>query len=145
MKFRSLVLLLSSMVALAIGLLRYYHDQNIGLSFFFFLFSFVISFMVFYYIMERYVYSKIKLIYKLIHHLKLGKDLKEALGEHVSDDPINDVEQEVKQWAHDKKIEIDGLKDQEKFRREFLANISHEFKTPLFAAQGYLEALQDGM
>src|SRR5690606_17056109 len=44
-----------------------------------------------------------------------------------------------------KKTEIDALKNQEKFRREFLANISHEFKTPLFAVQGYIEALQDGL
>ncbi len=100
--------------------------------------------MVFYYMIEKYVYSKIKLIYKLIHNLKLGKDLKDALGEYVSSDPINDVEHEVKEWARDKKSEIDVLKQQEKFRREFLSNISHEFKTPLFAIQGYIEALQDG-
>jgi two-component system phosphate regulon sensor histidine kinase PhoR len=95
--------------------------------------------------MERYVYSKIKIIYKLIHNLKLGKDVKDALGAHVSDDPINDVQKEVKQWAFDKKLEIDALKDQEKFRREFLNNVSHEFKTPIFAINGYLEALQDGV
>ena len=80
----------------------------------------------------------------MIHSLKLGKDLKDALGEYVSPDPINDVEQEVKEWARDKKIEIDDLKKQEKFRREFLSNISHEFKTPIFAIEGYVEALQDG-
>lgn len=80
----------------------------------------------------------------MIHSLKLGKDLKDALGEYVSPDPINDVEQEVKEWARDKKIEIDELKKQEKFRREFLSNISHEFKTPIFAIEGYVEALQDG-
>src|SRR5690606_28728217 len=47
-------------------------------------------------------------------------------------------------WARDKKTEIDALKKQEQFRREFLANLSHEFKTPLFAVQGYIDALQDG-
>ncbi len=66
------------------------------------------------------------------------------MGEYVSADPINDVELEVKEWAINKKSEIDSLKNQEQFRREFLANISHEFKTPLFAIQGYIEALQDG-
>lgn len=80
----------------------------------------------------------------MIHSLKLGKDLKDALGEYVSPDPINDVEQEVKEWAIEKKTEIDDLKKQEKFRREFLSNISHEFKTPLFAIEGYVDALQDG-
>jgi two-component system phosphate regulon sensor histidine kinase PhoR len=79
----------------------------------------------------------------MIHNLKLGKDLKDALGEYVSSDPINDVEQEVKEWAGAKKREIDVLKKQEQFRREFLSNVSHEFKTPLFAIQGYIETLQD--
>ncbi|RYG21333.1 MAG: sensor histidine kinase, partial [Chitinophagaceae bacterium] len=81
--------------------------------------------------------------YKLIHNLKLGKDLKEALGEYKSSDPIGDVEQEVKEWAGAKKREIDLLKKQEQFRKEFLSNVSHEFKTPLFAIQGYIETLQD--
>lgn len=75
--------------------------------------------------------------------MKLGKDLKDALGEYVSSDPINDVEQEVKEWAGAKKREIEVLKKQEQFRREFLSNVSHEFKTPLFAIQGYIETLQD--
>src|SRR5690606_32033855 len=103
----------------------------------------VICYVVFYYLIERFVYSKIKLIYKLIHNLKLGQELKDALGEYVTDDPINDVETEEKEWARVKKIEIDELKKQEQFRKEFLGNISHELKTPLFAVQGYIEALQD--
>lgn len=79
----------------------------------------------------------------MIHSLKLGKDLKEAIGEYVSADPINDVENEVKEWAGAKAKEIELLKKQEQFRREFLSNVSHEFKTPLFAIQGYIETLQD--
>ena len=101
------------------------------------------SFLVFYYLLEKYIYTKIKLIYKLIHNLKLGKDLKEAIGEYKSSDPLNDVEQEVKEWAGEKKREIDLLKKQEHFRKEFLSNVSHEFKTPLFAIQGYIETLKD--
>lgn len=120
----------------------YYQENLIDLSVAF-LMALVLGYIVFYYLIEKYVYSKIKLIYKLIHNLKLGKDLKDALGEYVSNDPINDVEQEVKEWARVKKIEIDALKKQEKFRRDFLGNISHELKTPLFAIQGYIEALSD--
>ena len=99
--------------------------------------------MVFYYLIEKYIYSRIKLLYKLIHNLKLGRDLRDALGEHVSADPINDVEHEVQEWAKQKKTEIDELRKQEKFRRDFLSNISHEFKTPLFAIQGYIDAIVD--
>lgn len=145
MKFRLLVFINACAVGLSMAMLNFYFQQQWKYSLITFLIAFSISFLVFYYLFERYIYSKIKLIYKLIHNLKIGKDVKDAIGEHISADPINDVEQEVKDWAKAKKNEIDALKDQEKFRREFLSNISHEFKTPLFAIQGYVDALQDGM
>src|SRR5690554_3427544 len=145
MKFRTLVFLNACAVGLALALVNFYFQRQWNYSLLTFLVAFAISFTVFYYLFERYIYSKIKLIYKLIHNLKLGKDLKDAIGEHVSADPINDVEQEVRDWAKAKKKEIEALKNQEQFRREFLSNISHEFKTPLFAVQGYLDGLQDGM
>lgn len=143
MKLRVLVLINAAAVAVTLSILNYYfrhswYDVSIT-----FIVAIVTSFIIFYYLIEKYIYSKIKLIYKLIHNLKLGRDLRDALGEHVTADPINDVEQEVKEWAKQKKTEIDTLRTQEKFRREFLSNISHEFKTPLFAIQGYIEAIQD--
>lgn len=145
MKFRSLISLNALIVSLAIAGIFYFLMGDWLAVLVSFLISFSLSFLLFYYLMERYVYGKIKIIYKLIHHLKLGDNLKIALGEHISDDPINDVQKEVRQWAFDKKLEIEALKDQEKFRREFLNNVSHEFKTPLFAVNGYLEALEDGL
>jgi len=144
MKLWVLVFINALAVALSLSIINFYFQQNFVDFFITFTVSLITSYLVFYYLIERFVYSKIKLIYKLIHNLKLGKDLKDALGEYVSADPINDVELEVKEWARDKKSEIDQLKDQEKFRREFLSNISHELKTPLFAIQGYIEALQEG-
>lgn len=143
MKLRELVFINAFVVALTLALVNYYFQGNIYDLLLTFIITLVICYIVFYYLIERYIYSKIKLIYKLIHNLKLGKDLKDALGEYVSDDPINDVENEVKEWARVKKTEIDALKQQEQFRRDFLGNISHELKTPLFAVQGYIEALQD--
>jgi two-component system phosphate regulon sensor histidine kinase PhoR len=144
MKLRTLVFLNALAVGISIAMVNLYFQHNWVLSAMSFAIAFAVSYLVFYYLIEKYVYSKIKIIYKMIHSLKLGKDLKDALGEYVSPDPINDVEQEVKEWARDKKTEIDDLKKQEKFRREFLSNISHEFKTPLFAIEGYVDALQDG-
>lgn len=143
MKLSVLVLITALAVGLSIGLVNFHFQGNWYYLLISFGISFVTSFLVFYYLLEKYIYGKIKLIYKLIHNLKLGKDLKEALGEYVSSDPINDVEQEVKEWAGAKKREIEMLKKQEQFRREFLSNVSHEFKTPLFAIQGYIETLQD--
>jgi two-component system phosphate regulon sensor histidine kinase PhoR len=143
MKLRELVFINALVVALSLALINYYFQRDLYYFIIAFSITLVICYGVFYFLIERYIYSKIKLIYKLIHNLKRGKDLKDALGEYVSKDPINDVEQEVTEWARDKKNEIDMLKNQEQFRREFLANISHEFKTPLFAIQGYIEAVQE--
>jgi two-component system phosphate regulon sensor histidine kinase PhoR len=143
MNLRVLVFINSIAVAISLSAVNYYFQHKWYDMMVTFLVTLISSYIVFYYLIEKYIYSKIKLIYKLIHNLKLGRDLRDALGEHVSADPINDVEQEVKEWARLKKIEVDDLKKQEKFRRDFLSNISHEFKTPLFAIQGYIEALQD--
>ena len=143
MKLRILVLINAAAVAVTLSVVNFYFRHSWYDVLVTFSATIITSFLVFYYLIEKYVYSKIKLIYKLIHNLKLGRDLREALGEHMSADPINDVEAEVKQWAKEKKIEIDDLRKQEKFRRDFLSNISHEFKTPLFAIQGYIEAVQD--
>ncbi|QQL49570.1 sensor histidine kinase [Mucilaginibacter ginkgonis] len=143
MKFRVLIFINALAVAITVSCVNYYfkhswYDLSIAFGV-----TFISSFVVFYYLIEKYVYSKIKLIYKLIHNLKLGRDLRDALGEGTSADPINDVEKEVQEWAVQKKSEIDVLRGQEKYRREFLSNISHEFKTPLFAIQGYIEAIED--
>ncbi|MES2650867.1 MAG: ATP-binding protein [Bacteroidota bacterium] len=143
MKLSVLVLITALAVGLSIGLVNFHFQGSWYYLIISFGVSFVTSFLVFYYLLEKYIYTKIKLIYKLIHNLKLGKDLKEAIGEYKSSDPIGDVEQEVKEWAGAKKREIDLLKKQEQFRKEFLSNVSHEFKTPLFAIQGYIETLQD--
>ncbi|WP_214073292.1 ATP-binding protein [Mucilaginibacter sp. dw_454] len=143
MKLRVLVFINALAVAVTISAVNYYFQHKFYDMAITFVATITSSFIVFYYLIEKYVYSKIKLIYKLIHNLKLGRDLRDALGEHMSSDPINDVEHEVQEWAREKKTEIDMLRTQEKFRRDFLSNISHEFKTPLFAIQGYIEALQD--
>jgi two-component system phosphate regulon sensor histidine kinase PhoR len=143
MKLRILVLINAAAVAITLSAVNFYFQHSWYYVAITFLVTIITSFVVFYYLIEKYVYSKIKIIYKLIHNLKLGRDLREALGEHIGDDPINDVQNEVSEWAREKKSEIDDLRKQEKFRRDFLSNISHEFKTPLFAIQGYIEAIQD--
>ena len=145
MKLRVLVFINAFAVAITISAVNYYFRHNIYDASITFVATLVTSFIFIYYLIEKYIVAKINLIYKLIHNLKLGKDLKDAIGDHVSADPINDVEQEVKDWARQKKTEIEDLKKQEQFRRDFLSNVSHEFKTPLFAIQGYIDALLDDM
>jgi two-component system phosphate regulon sensor histidine kinase PhoR len=116
--------------------------QQIGIVF---IITFIFSYFVFYNALERFIYRKIKLIYKSIHNLKLNRFSKDILGKSMSDDdPISEVTAEVQEWAEGSRREIESLKKAEQYRREFLSNLSHELKTPLFSIQGYVHTLLDG-
>lgn len=104
---------------------------------------FVVSFILFHYILNHFIYNKIRLIYKTIHELKAPRGRrKEEMFKHG--DIIKRANEEVMEWASDKKREIDDLKKMEAYRREFLGNVSHELKTPVFNIQGYVLTLLDG-
>jgi len=94
--------------------------------------------------LERFIYTRIKLVYKSIHKQKLSKDDKINQIHSIHGDIISKVNQEVENWAKDRKEEIDELKKMEVYRREFLANVSHELKTPIFNIQGFILTLMDG-
>lgn len=145
MNFRTLIVVISVLFSLALSGLSYYYQREVPTFFFILIISFILSFGALNYVIQKFVYQRMRAVYKLIHNLKLGKELKDALGDHITDDPLTDAEREVRAWAKQKTTEINQLRAQEKFRKEFLANISHEFKTPLFAIQGYIETLQDGL
>lgn len=104
---------------------------------------FLVSYTVTIYYLKRYIYRKIKLIYKTIHRHKLSAvEKREAID--MNSDIIDDVEKEVSEWADNQANEIKQLKDWQEYRRRFLGDISHELKTPIFNIQGYLETLLDG-
>lgn len=108
-------------------------------GFFFLLFVYIFSFIVLQYRVEKFIYRRVKKIYDDISLLESSTFI---------DQPITtDMEaltREVKKFATDKKLEIEMLKVREKYRREFLGNVSHELKTPLFTVQGYISTLLDG-
>ncbi len=105
-----------------------------------FLFSFFIS----KYLIEVFVNRKIKLIYKFIHQTKASKREEFFQKKVLPKQSIEEVGEEVLQWADQRKAEMEVLERNEAFRKEFLQNLSHEFKTPAFAIQGYLETLIAG-
>ena len=123
---------------------RAIHDQ---IGWFSYLLGFISFFAFTYFIifqtLDTFIYRKIKLIYKNIHRLKLGKD---SLAQQYEEkrDIIEDVNQEVANWAENQNAEIAHLKMMAQYRREFLGNVSHELKTPIFSIQGYLLTLLDG-
>ncbi len=106
---------------------------------------FVSSFFLILYSLEFFIYRKIKLIYKTIHNQKLQKFSQFRFNELSRiKDPVSDVSEEVLEWAATQRHEIDQLKLNEIFRKEFLGNVSHELKTPIFSIQGYINTLLDG-
>lgn len=104
---------------------------------------FTTSFIAFFYSLEYFIYRKIKLVYKNIHYLKTEKNTIRNSATLKSGDPIANVSTEVMEWAQDKASEIEQLKKMENYRKDFLGNVSHELKTPLFAIQGYTDTLLD--
>lgn len=108
-------------------------------SLIFAVFILLFSFFVIQYRVERFIYKKVKKIYDDVSLLESST----FRSQPVTTDMAT-LTREVKKFATDKKLEIETLKVREEYRREFLGNVSHELKTPLFTVQGYLSTLLDG-
>jgi len=92
--------------------------------------------------LNEYVYKKIKLIYKTIGTVKP----RQSNGNPVvrQQESLEGVNQAMLEWSKRQRTEIEELKKLAVYRREFLGNISHELKTPIFNIQGYILTLLDG-
>lgn len=97
------------------------------------------SFFVLQYRVERFIYRRVKKIYDDVSLLESSS----FRNQPITTD-METLTREVEKFATDKKLEIETLKIREEYRREFLGNVSHELKTPLFTVQGYLSTLLDG-
>lgn len=102
-----------------------------------------ISYFFYKIILDKFIYEKIRLIYKTIHDLKSPKRPYKS-SPLRGDNIIEKTNQDVLEWAKNKTKEIDDLKKLEAYRREFLGNVSHELKTPIFNIQGYVLTLLEG-
>jgi two-component system phosphate regulon sensor histidine kinase PhoR len=96
------------------------------------------------FMVQQFVYRKIKLIYKLIYQTKASKREEFYYKNLLPQKSIDEVREDVENWAEQKKIEIEVLQQNEAYRKEFLQNLSHELKTPIFAIQGYVHTLIGG-
>ncbi len=94
--------------------------------------------------LQTFIYRKIKLIYKLISQTKATKREEFYYSNILPQKGIDEVREDVERWAEQRKAEVDLLQRNEAFRKEFLQNLSHELKTPIFAIQGYVETLLNG-
>ena len=97
------------------------------------------SFFLIQYRIEKFIYKRVKKIYKDLRSL----DETPIVAAPVTTD-IEVLTQEVERFARDRRLEIETLKIRENYRKEYMGNISHELKTPLFTVQGYILTLLDG-
>ena len=101
-----------------------------------------LTFIIFYYFVYVFLNDRLKIIYRSIRKGKITKENTTQIK--LSDDVISNIEKETQEWSEDRNKEISKLKEQEEFRREFLGNLAHELKTPVFSIQGYILTLLDG-
>jgi two-component system phosphate regulon sensor histidine kinase PhoR len=106
--------------------------------------SFLASFFVTFYIIEVLIFKEVNKIYDSVKKLKINDfDIsRKSLINNVN--PLKKLNKEISNYVSKKQEEINELKRMEIFRREFLADVSHELKTPIFAAQGFVHTLMDG-
>lgn len=105
--------------------------------------AFVATYIIFYFLLERFIYRKIKLIYKTISNFRSSKEKKTGRM-NLGKDIIGSVNREVMDWQQNRSDEIAELHRMEAFRKEYLGNVSHELKTPIFNIQGYIHTLLEG-
>lgn len=93
------------------------------------------------FVMYQYVAYKLKPIYSIVlsRDFNTRKMVDQLKGKHV-----RDISDELTAWADDNDKEISRLKETEKFRKQYLGNVAHELKTPIFTIQGYISTLLDG-
>ncbi|MBS1774062.1 MAG: sensor histidine kinase [Bacteroidetes bacterium] len=109
-----------------------------------FIVTFIITYWLYYYTLQRFIYRKIKLIYKLIYQTKATKREEFFYNNVLPQKSIEEVREDVEEWAIQKRNEIEVLRANEQFRKEFLMNLAHELRTPVFTVQGYVDTLLGG-
>jgi len=120
-------------------LLWIFDEFSLPIVLVFAIFIAVFSFFVIQYRVERFIYLRVKKIYDDVSLLESTSFRNQPITTDMAT-----LTKQVKKFATDKKLEIETLKVREEYRREYLGNVSHELKTPLFTVQGYLSTLLDG-
>lgn len=139
---------LSALIALAlsipIALGIFFITFNAKVSLISFVVIWVGSYALIRFSFEKFIYRKIKLIYKLINQTKATRKEEIYFKYILPQKNIDEVREDVEDWMKKKNQQIELLQKNEAYRKEFLQNLAHEFKTPIFAIQGYIETLLNG-
>jgi two-component system phosphate regulon sensor histidine kinase PhoR len=131
-------------VSLPVGIGYWLVEQKLFISIIAFLLMLIGTYFLISFVLEWFIYRKIKLIYKFIYQTKASKREETYYKYILPQKSIDEVKEDVEQWAEQRSAEIEILKKNEAYRKEFLQNLAHEFKTPIFAIQGYVDTLLGG-
>jgi len=144
-KTTSLIIATSVSFLTMLMILLYYFLPNFNIILFLILcliLTFVISYILIFYSIQYFIIERIKPIYETLGNITPKK--LEIYNSSTKVDLISDIHEKVINWGEKKSQEIYLLKENAKYRKEFLGNVSHELKTPLFNLQGLVLTLIDG-
>lgn len=105
---------------------------------------FIVTFFILYFIYNPFVFDKVKNVHEELKRIIPEKEIPDTKFQLDEIDPITQLDLEVKKMAVNRQKEIEHLKHLESYRKEYLGNVSHELKTPVFNIQGYVSTLIDG-
>ncbi|SNR17655.1 sensor histidine kinase [Tenacibaculum jejuense] len=135
----ALYLTVISVVIAVFSYLSFFKSLGLVAIIIFGILLFTISFFVIQYRAEHFIYQRVKKLYQDISIL----DVQDLKRDKITTD-IEDFTKTVQDYVEDKKEEIANLTERDSFRRDFLGNVAHELKTPLFTVQGYILTLIEG-
>lgn len=142
LKFSLLTALVCTLLFLLLDVI--FHFNDIGNLPVLLLLCFFLIFMGVWMLFQLYINKKLKDIYFTIHHFNASENNGPPKEVKVTDDFLEKTKYEVEVWSQERKDETERLKKLEVYRKEYLGNVSHELKTPIFNIQGYVLTLLDG-
>ncbi|MGY3792094.1 sensor histidine kinase [uncultured Aquimarina sp.] len=133
-------LYITILLTLIVSVFLYVQNQfNILFVLGFIIICYGVAFLIIQYRVQKFIYRRVRKIYDDIEMLDV-----DTRGESPVTTDMRTLIKEVEKFAQKRKTEIETLKIREDYRKEFMGNVSHELKTPLFTVQGYILTLLDG-
>jgi two-component system phosphate regulon sensor histidine kinase PhoR len=139
----TIVSVILTILMLFIMVLAYLYGDNIAVFILSTLLFFLASYFSILFVIKKFIIDRIRPVYNTIRDLPLsGKQMEEKRLD--SNSLLHNVKYEVEEWAKTQLKEIERLKVLERYRKDFVGNVSHELKTPIFNIQGYVLTLLEG-
>ena len=116
-----------------------FYEIDLSFLFYWFISSYIFTFFILHLRLETFVFNSIKSIYRDLTLLESA-----SFNQSPITTDMASLSKEIDSYAKNKKLELEALKIREEYRKEFIGNVSHELKTPLFTVQGYVSTLIEG-